>query len=172
MSIALTINQLTTDGLLVPYKKTVVRPDHPNGPRYLWLTPETWKWCFPIDDHPDRRIGNKSLAHLGDQMNAFVRGEYMDYRDGIDIKRLMPDGKDVWELKSYLHKPQLRVFGFFPLPKWFVATNFAVRDDLEKEDHGPKWDAAIALTEKKRAGLISPLTFFDDDRGKYLENPK
>lgn len=171
MSIALTINQLTSDKVLVRYKPTIIRPDHADGPRQLWLTPETSKWCFPDDDHPDPRVSDKSLAHLGDQMNAFVRGEYMDYRDGVDIKRLKPEEKDIWELKSYLHKPQLRVFGWFPLPKWFVATNYAVRDDLE-DDYGPKWDAAIALAEKHRARLIGSPTFFDQDRGKYLQNPK
>jgi hypothetical protein len=100
------------------------------GPRYLWLTPDTRDWCFPPDGHPDSRVTAKALAHLGDQINAFVLGQFME--DGVDMKRLEPTENGVWEIRSYFNKPFLRVFGWFVLPKLFVAAQCKVRDDLEK----------------------------------------
>jgi hypothetical protein len=104
------------------------------------------------------------------QMNAFVWGQFMDWRDGIDIKRLDPHEKDVWEIKSHLKKPQLRVFGWFVLPKWFIATNYAVRDDLEPIS-GPKWNAAINAADNHRANLVGSADFFHTNPGEYVKNP-
>jgi hypothetical protein len=89
----------------------------------------------------------------------------MDYRDAIDIRRLCPHEKDIWEVKSHLKKPQLRVFGWFVLPKWFVGVHYAVRDDLEPAK-GPKWDAAIARSEHIRAALIGSVDYFNYDPGE------
>jgi hypothetical protein len=102
-------------------------------------------------------------------LNAFVLGDFMDY-GGVDMRRLCPDDKDIWEIKSHLKKPQLRVFGWFVLPKYFVAVHQVVRDDLEKKK-GPKWDAAIATAEHARATLVGPVDFFHVDPGKYVQNP-
>lgn len=165
------ISQQVGAGRLIPYRPTVARRPHPQGPRQLWLTPETYKWCQPPENHPDSRVTDDSLAHLGDQLNAFRLGEFMDYRDGIDIKRLSPDKRDIWEIKSHLKKPQLRIFGWFVLPKLFVAAHQALRDDLEKEK-GPKWDAAIERTEELRTALIGSIDFFHLDPGEYVRNPK
>lgn len=170
MSIVHIISQLVNSSELVVYQPTVVRPTNPQGGRSLWLTPQTFDWCFPDAEHSDPRITDDSLAHLGDQMNAFVFGEFMDYRDGIDMKRLCPPELDIWEIRSHLKKPQLRVFGWFALPKWFVATNFAVRDDLEP-DHGPKWAAAISTADHIRTQLVGSVDHYNDDPSVYIRNP-
>jgi hypothetical protein len=117
MSIVNAVLGLDKAGLLVPHTSTVARAPNPQGGRRLWLTPETFQLCCPAGDHPDGRVTDASLTHLGEQMNAFVLGEFMDYKDGIDIKRLCPDERDIWEIKSYFVKPQLRLLGFFAVPK-------------------------------------------------------
>jgi hypothetical protein len=80
-------------------------------------------------------------------MNAFVLGQFME--DGVDMRRLAPIENGVWEFRSYFNKPFLRVFGWFVLPKLFVAAHYKVRDDLEKT-RGPKWESAIAATTALR----------------------
>ena len=171
LSIILAITGLVKSQHLVEYRPTIQRPSHPQGARSLFLTPDAYLWCCPPDAHPDPRIKDDTLVQLGDQLNAFVRGEFMDYADGIDIKRLDPDTLDVWEIRSHLKKPQLRLFGFFAAPKWFVGTNCAVRDDLEPQ-RGPKWDAAIKKAADTRTDLVGSVGFFSDDRGEYVRNPK
>ena len=170
MSIINTVLELEKAGRLVRYRSTVARAPNLHGGRNLWLTPETYQLCCPTGDHPDSRVTDTSLAHLGDQMNAFVLGEYMEYKDGDDIKRLCPDDRDIWEIKSYFAKPQLRLLGFFVVPKWFVASNFALRDDLEPV-RGPKWNAAIGFAEHVRAELVGHVEYYNDDRGEYVRNP-
>lgn len=95
----------------------------------------------------------------------------MDYRDGVDIRRLCPDERDIWEIKSHLKKPQLRVLGWFALPKLFVGVHPVVRDDLEKKK-GPKWEAAITTADDARTELVGPVDFFHVDPGEYVQNPK
>jgi hypothetical protein len=170
MSIINTVLRLEKVGLLIPYRSSVARAPRPQGGRRLWLTSDTFQLCCPPGDHPDRRVTDASLIHLGEQMNAFVLGEFMDYKDGIDIKRLCPDERDIWEIKSYFVKPQLRLLGFFAVPKWFIGTNFALRDDLEPV-RGPKWNAAISFAEDKRAELVGHVDYYNDDRGEYVRNP-
>jgi hypothetical protein len=151
--------------VLVRYEPTIVRPPDPRGPRTLWLTADLRKWCLPVDAHPDGRITDRSLAHLLEQLNAFVRGSFMEY--GTDIRRLDPIEKDIWEIKSHLVKPQLRMFGWFALPRMFVAIHAAVRDDLEKVS-GPKWDRAIATAEDARTEMVGSVLWYDPDPLKYL----
>jgi hypothetical protein len=86
---------------------------------------------------------------------------------GEDIRRLCPEGTDVWEIKSHLGQPQLRVFGWFVLPKWFIAVQGFVRDDLEK-GRGPKWDRAIEAAAQARGTLVGSVKWNDEDPRKYL----
>jgi hypothetical protein len=115
-------------------------------------------------------VTEECLAHLKDQLSAFVRGEFMDYHGG-DMRRLCPEENDIWEIKAHLKKPQLRLLGWFVLPKWFVAVHPVVRNDLEKKK-GTKWDAAIAKAESVRTELVGPVDFFHSDPGEYVKNPK
>jgi hypothetical protein len=170
MSIVTTLATLVTGRQLILYRPTVRRAPHPQGGRKLWLTPDAETWCLPSNAHPDARITEECLAHLRDQFNAFVWGEFMDF-DGVDMRRLCPEHKDIWEIKSHLKKPQLRVLGWFALPKLFVASHYAVRDDLE-EHCGPKWDKIIDETEWMRHELVGNVDFFDVKPGEYVKNPK
>jgi hypothetical protein len=165
LSIIHIIKVLEARGALVRYKPTIPRDPHPQGSRSLWLTPDMWEWCCPAGAHADGRIRDESLAHLRDQLNAFVRGDFMEYE--VDIRRLSPDEVDVWEIRSHLKKPQLRLIGWFVLPKMFVAVHGAVRDDLEKT-RGPKWKVVIANAAKIRATLAGPVSWYNEDPYKYL----
>ena len=169
LSIAITITDLAKSGKLVPHEPTVPRDPHPQGPRSLWLTPDTRDWCFPAGAHPDARIRDEALANLATQMNAFALGEFMEY--GIDIKRLCPKERDVWEIRSLLMKQQLRIFGWFVLPKLFVAVHQSVRSDLEKT-RGQKWDQAINTAAEIRTMLVGSVAWYHDDPGAYLQNPR
>ena len=169
MSIILTIKALEANGTLVRYEPNVERDSHPQGPRCLWLAADTWNWCSPAGAHPDGRIRDESLAHLLDQLNAFVRGDFMEY--GVDIRRLCPHETDVWEIRSHLKKPQLRLIGWFVLPKMFVAVRGAVRDDLERA-RGPKWNRAITAADQARTALVGSVGWYDADPGRYIQNPR
>jgi hypothetical protein len=102
-------------------------------------------------------------------MNAFVWGEFLDF-DGGDMRRLWFEERDIWEIKSHLKRPQLRLLGWFVLPKWFVGVHPVVRDDLEPKA-GPKWEAAMTKAEQARAELVGPVEFFHVDPRKYVQNP-
>lgn len=170
MSIILGLLKLHVEGTLVPYKPTIIKPDHPEGGRTLWLTPDTEMWCQPPGDHPDNRIDDETLAVVGDQLNAFARGDFMEMK--VDIKRLDPDTTDVWEIRSHLGRPQLRVFGFFAAPKVFVATHYANRDDLEPS-RGPKWNAKIQEVANMRAQLVGQyVPYWNQDPNVYVRNPR
>jgi hypothetical protein len=169
LSIVLTIQALEASGALVRYEPTVVRDPDPQGPRHMWLTPNIRDWCSPAGPHPDDRIGDESLASLRDQLNAFVRGDFIEH--GVDIKRLWPQRTDVWEIRSYLKKPQLRLFGWFVRPKLFVGVHGAVRDDLEKT-RGPKWNRAISMADQARSTMVGEIGWYDADPGNYIRNPR
>jgi hypothetical protein len=165
LSIIHTVKTLQARGGLVSYEPTIARDVNSPGRRFLWLTPDACKWCCPASAHSDNRIRDASLAHLQDQLNAFVRGDFMEYE--VDIRRLSPDESDVWEIRSHLKKPQLRLIGWFVLPKMFVAVDGVVRDDLEKT-HGPKWERVIANAAKIRSRLMGPVNWYDEDPHNYL----
>jgi len=93
----------------------------------------------------------------------------MEY--GVDVRRLCPREVDVWEIKSLLVKQQLRVFGWFVLPKLFVAVRGAVRDDLEKI-RGPKWDQAIKSADEARKMLVGSVDWYHADPEMYLQSPR
>jgi hypothetical protein len=130
--------------------------------------PDTWKWCCPAGPHPDSRIHDGSLTYLQYQLNAFVAGEFMEY--GVDIKRLRQDGQgdpynqDVWSIRSHLMQPQLRLIGWFALPKMFVAVQGAVRDDLDS----PRWNSLIAYAAEIRNTIVGPVNWYNEDPDKYL----
>jgi hypothetical protein len=169
LSIIITIQILEAAGGLVRHRPTVRAADAIGGPRHLWLTPDTRDWCFPSAQHPDARVTDEALAQMGDRMNAFVFGQFME--DGIDMKRLEPVENGVWEIRSYFKKPFLRVFGWFVLPKLFVAAHCKVRHDLE-ETRGPKWDRVIAETMALRDQMFGGDLLYQSNRyNDFVRNP-
>lgn len=109
-------------------------------PRSLWMTKSVQEWCCPSLGHPDVRVGEDAVDALRAVLNDFVHRR--DLELGLDIKQLDPRERRVWEFRSYIGTPQLRVLGCFALPNTFVATATRVRDDLEPK-RGPKWTRAI-----------------------------
>jgi hypothetical protein len=140
LSIILRLQELAGQKVLLPHTSTVKSSSAFFAGRQLWLTKNAYDWCFPASSHPDGRIDDKSLAYLGNQMNAFVAGKYME--QGIDLTHLTPHGRETWEIRSYFQQPFLRLFGSFLLPRVLFATHGMVRGDLEPKS-GPKWNAAI-----------------------------
>jgi hypothetical protein len=163
LSILPTLLGLEQRRALVPYRSSVVRRMRGGG-RYLWLTQDTHKWCCPVDSHPDLRMTDEAIAQIGAQFNAFVLGDFME--DGTDMTWLCPHDRHIWEIRSYLNKPFLRVFGFFVLPKVFAAAHYKFRSDLERKC-GPKWDAAITKTASIRNQLFGGELLFEADNGGY-----
>jgi hypothetical protein len=113
------------------------------------MTPETFAWCHPSEaGHSDVRISATAVLQLQDVLNTFALGE--EVIEGLDLKRLDPPDQEVWEFRSYIARPFLRVFGTFALPRNFVALAHRVRDDLELRS-GPRWNRAIADTMNNRS---------------------
>jgi hypothetical protein len=110
----------------------------------------------------------KALAQIGNQFNAFVLGQFM--QEGTDMTWLCPHDQYIWEIRSFLNRPFLRIFGFFVLPKQFVAAHYKFRNELERK-RGPKWDAAIAKTALIRDQLFGgELLFEGRTYNEYVRN--
>lgn len=78
------------------------------------------------------------LAFLAADLDRFVLGKVVEVSMGRSnagfLKRLVPGSDEVWTLRSQVPKPGVRVFGRFALTDVFVATNMAIRKDLN--DYG------------------------------------
>jgi hypothetical protein len=83
-----------------------------------------------------------------------------------------PADKGIWEIRSYSNKPFLRVFGWFVLPKWFVAAQYRFRADLEPTN-GNKWNAAIQQTQTIRDEMFAGESLFSGaSYNEFLRNPR
>lgn len=120
--------------------------------RSLWLTPEAYQWCFPAPGgrHPEG-IKEDALAQARYKLNSFVLGRELEQK--IDLWELRTDYKQVWEIRTTLSNPQLRLFGWFPQPNHFVVVHGKNRNDLEPKD-GPKWEKAIQKVVSVRRDLM------------------
>lgn len=150
LSIISRLQVLHEAGAVVRYVPTV--PPVARGlRRSLLLSREAFLWCCPPGQHPDARITDECLADLQFVLNSFAF--YHDMEPGLDVRHLEPKDNEVWEFRSYVKQPRLRLFGSFALPSVFVATDYRVRDDLE-ESRGPKWDAVINNTKDSISELF------------------
>ena len=151
LSIITTLHERKCAGELVLYNPTVARWG-PRNQRTLWLTRDAFQWCCPIIKHSDARVTDEALADLQYVLNSFVFRD--DLEDEIDMRHLEPKEYEVWEFRSYVKFPRLRLFGSFALPSIFVGVNYRVRDDLELR-RGPKWDSAIRDTRDAICNLFN-----------------
>jgi hypothetical protein len=104
---------------------------------------------------------------MRDVLNHFALGGEVE--QDLDLKQLKPFDKEVWEFRSYITKPYLRIFGGFALPRHFIAVGFRVRDDLEKRGSGPRWNKAISETvDRRNAELEGELPFEAQSFRKYV----
>lgn len=110
-------------------------------------------------------MSDEALVQLQEVLNAFVF--YEDMIKDLDMKQLEPPDWEVWEFRSYVIVPYLRLFGCFVVPSHFLAVNHRVRDDLEPH-RGPKWDLAIDETIKRRNDLMSTPPCHLNSFGEYL----
>lgn len=92
--------------------------------RRLYVPPELW---LPLNGVDLTGEEIKWFASLRADLEVFVTGARIDR--GY-LKRLWRPSDGVWEIRSVRPRPQIRVLGAIPLKDWFVATNFANRDDL------------------------------------------
>lgn len=74
------------------------------------------------DDEWEQRV-----AELQADLERFVDGQAItpEY-----LKLLYPAKEAIWEIRSVAHKPSIRVLGLFQAKDVFIATNFALREDL------------------------------------------
>jgi hypothetical protein len=152
LSIVSRLDFLEQEGRLIGYVPTVIAgQDGP--PRQLWLTVDAHAWCFPKGKHPEK-IREMALAMASSQLNHFALGTTMIEDD--DMKHLTPHSKEVWTIRSYLERPQLRLFGWFVQPRQFIVVHGKSRDDLERAV-GPKWDRAIQKVIDARSQLFPGL---------------
>ncbi len=67
------------------------------------------------------------VANLRADLEAFVVLETIGPKY---LFLLYPGSKGVWEIRSVQDQPSIRVLGFFAAQDVFVATNYALREDL------------------------------------------
>jgi hypothetical protein len=114
--------------------------------RRIWLTTEAKAWqADPAKGKPE-----ESLAELEAHMNDFSTGQQMI--DGWNLKWLNPRTNEFWEFRTPMCPVQLRLFGWFPSPNFFVAVHGKTRNELG--DNEAKWDKATAKIHKARTDLL------------------
>jgi len=103
--------------------------------REIVLVPEVNKFVFGL--HTDSKVRTRRLK-LEIELSWFVEGgevavalphdPYVDQPDAY-LRLLHPWADEVWEIRSKM-QPQIRVFGRFAGPNFFVALLWAYRNDL------------------------------------------
>lgn len=111
-------------------------------------------WVDPPGKHPED-VRNEALGYARELLNQFVLGK--ELIEGHDLKWLDPHDDEVWELRTYLNKPQLRLFGWFPAPNHFVVVHCKRRDALKTQ---LQWDNALDRVIRKRSELMREVPLF------------
>lgn len=83
-------------------------------------------WDVINREHDDEEFEAR-LGELQADLELFVDGQPIDPKY---LFLLSPAGQAVWEIRSVRPSPSIRVLGLFAKKDTFVATNFAVREDL------------------------------------------
>src|SRR5688572_1662301 len=92
--------------------------------RSMYLTRELYEAIRnPKPEHTE------IFARLEADLAVFVTSPTID---PAYLKGLWPPRDGVWAIKSARPKPSIRVLGFFPVKDKFVATNYALRNELGK----------------------------------------
>ena len=146
MSIRAKILELERSGKIVRYRASLKRNEQTK--RDLFMEPDAHEICPAKGPSRVSRVNGKSLAAARAQVTDFVAGKPVEYDH--DFKWLDDQDDDVWELRTH-QNPQLRLFGWFPCPDWFVVTNCELREELRSEK---KWNQAISKAIKVREALV------------------
>lgn len=128
MSIGAHIRSCLDHGRLFQYLPTIPVEAHL---RIILLTPEMRE---EIDEELlDREAEHRTGAFLAD-LDHFIGGGEITIGDRRDkhasLKRLEPEGEQVWELRSVDPKPSVRAFGTFADTDILVLTHMRLRTEL------------------------------------------
>lgn len=128
MSIVGHIRTCLDHGRLFQYQPVIPVEAHV---RIILLTPEMQE---ELDDALlDREAEHRTGAFLADLDHFIAGGEIIigDRRDKhAFLKRLEPEGEQVWELRSVDPKPSVRAFGTFADTDILVLTHMRLRTEL------------------------------------------
>lgn len=89
------------------------------------------------------------IAALQADLEYFVEGRAIDPKY---LFRLFPPSDGVWEIRSARDDPSIRVLGLFAAKDVFIATNYALREDLEGWESRAWRD--VKLTARTRWGHL------------------
>lgn len=99
------------------------------------------------------------VANLKADLDVFVEGIPIHPKY---LFALAPVRDSVWEIRSVQHQPSIRVLGLFAAKDVFIATNFALRSDLEEWDQSWKIAKRTALANWRRLfGSYRPVAGVD-----------
>jgi hypothetical protein len=120
-------------------------PDEPEI-RRIWMMPALHTELYKTGV-PQKELDY--LANVRAFLGRFVKGASISNEE--DMFLLDPHERDLWELRFTLI-PQSRVFGALAYQDCFVATNWALRDNL-----GPKGSKAWLAAEQKAIDIWDAL---------------
>lgn len=124
--------------------------------RIILLTPELREEidAAVLDEH----AGNRTGAFLAD-LDRFISGDLITIGDRRHkhafLKRLDPQGDQVWELRSVDPRPSVRAFGTFADSDTLVLTHMRLRTDLGGYKSRPFRDE-IRRTRQIWQGIFAP----------------
>ena len=131
LSILLRLRALETpQGLLTYFVPRTT--DRTEGRRHIWLTKAAQAFCFPLKDPPYKTL--EGLANLEARMNEFVRGAQLIPDVQLKCLAAFSDPDQYWEIRTPTADTQVRLFGWFPAPKCYLATHGMMRADVRDWD--------------------------------------
>lgn len=145
-----TIAELENGRLLLPYDPDVESDEFPT--RYIHMAPDFERWFedhLPTEPSPGG-LGLTPYEQTEQKLYDYCIGRPLSY--DRDRKILRPQGLHIWSLKA----PEVRLFGWLPKPRHFIAVCGELKCRL--------------LTERDYAPFIERVRAFRD--GLPLDSPK
>jgi hypothetical protein len=90
----------------------------------MFLSESLWNLLQPASEDPEM---DERLGRLQADLEIFVEGQPIDPKY---LFFLSPGRDAIWEIRSSRPEPSIRVLGLFAEYDVFIATNFALRDEL------------------------------------------
>jgi hypothetical protein len=145
MSICEAINDLCDEGQLFRLEPGALAS---RSSRIMCVSHElnlalTKDWDDPINTTRWGHVLNRLLVFLEGGVIR-VRTGKMTKRDKADMVRLLPPGNEVWEFRYLERRADIRIFGRFAEPDFFVALRWEERDALGGQGD-QAWDEMTKL---------------------------
>jgi hypothetical protein len=115
----------------------------------MFLSSELWELLHTEGDDPETE---ERLGLLQADLEFFVTSETIDPKY---LFHLYPARDGVWEIRSVRPDPSIRVLGLFVKKDFFIATNHALRADLEGWQ-SREWKTVKRMARTKWAQLFHP----------------